>query len=254
MDNLKGLGGFTPIALLIYGTFIIIVAYTGILTYKVNVQTISVSPTILPTTPSPKPTSTPEPKAVKTTDLDPITNCGPGQYSKQYIRDKSSNCKNYVDCGLQNNTVYTLMLKAECDKRQAANSRTTTTYQTTTYTPCRLCYHYTSGDKCVNYDHLVKTNVECEEQQAKINSYGNSYVPTANTSTTQTPDAAYNNLLEQHAEACKAVVAEWTGIKESWDESAYSSSYESVQALDKRRQEYQAEMYSVGCTQTISIY
>ena len=52
-------------------------------------------------------------------DPDPIVNCGPGQNSKQYIKDKQSNCINYVDCGFLNGT-WALMLKNECNKKQSA--------------------------------------------------------------------------------------------------------------------------------------
>lgn len=50
---------------------------------------------------------------------DPIVNCGPGEHSRQYVKDNSSNCKNYVDCGLSNDTVWTMMIKSECDKKHA---------------------------------------------------------------------------------------------------------------------------------------
>ena len=50
-----------------------------------------------------------------TIDPDPIVNCGPGENSGQYVEDRSSNCKNYTDCGLNNNTVWIMMLKADCD-------------------------------------------------------------------------------------------------------------------------------------------
>ena len=66
------------------------------------------------------PNVSPSPKAVS----DPIVNCGPGVNSGQYVKDKQSVCKNYVDCGLNGNTVWTMMLKSECDKKQAeANSK-----------------------------------------------------------------------------------------------------------------------------------
>jgi len=48
---------------------------------------------------------------------DPIVNCGPGQNSKQYVKVKQSDCKNYVDCGFLNGS-WDLMLKSECEKKQ----------------------------------------------------------------------------------------------------------------------------------------
>lgn len=80
--------------------------------------------------PSPTPTTIATSSPVATTvskktvvNNDPIVNCGPGQISKQYVKDKTSNCKNYVDCGLNNNTVYTMMLKTECDKKHSETNQ-----------------------------------------------------------------------------------------------------------------------------------
>ncbi len=53
-------------------------------------------------------------------DSDPIVSCGPGVHSGQYISDRQSNCKNYVDCGLydeKGNTTWTLMLNDVCNKK-----------------------------------------------------------------------------------------------------------------------------------------
>lgn len=76
----------------------------------------------IPTVAIPTPTKTPlleSPTPISTyIDPDPIVNCGPGVNSKQYVKDRQSNCKNYIDCGLNGNTVYTMMLKTECDKKQ----------------------------------------------------------------------------------------------------------------------------------------
>lgn len=51
-------------------------------------------------------------------DPDPIINCGPGVKSGQVVKVKSSECKNYIDCGLDNNTQYFLITKAQCDDFQ----------------------------------------------------------------------------------------------------------------------------------------
>lgn len=77
------------------------------------------TPTVAIPTETPLPES-PTPKTY--IDSDPIVNCGPGINSKQYVKDRSSNCKNYTDCGLNGNTVYTMMLKAECTQKQAEES------------------------------------------------------------------------------------------------------------------------------------
>lgn len=60
-------------------------------------------------------------------DPDPIVNCGPGQNSGQYVKDRRSNCINYVDCGFANN-VWTLMLKSECDEKHAEANPSCTIY------------------------------------------------------------------------------------------------------------------------------
>lgn len=89
------------------------------------------TPTIEQSTPTP--TYMPSPTTSNTYyDPDPIVNCGPGQISKQYVKDRSSNCKNYTDCGLNNNTLYTLMLISECEKKHAESSSNNQTKSTTT--------------------------------------------------------------------------------------------------------------------------
>jgi hypothetical protein len=102
------------------------------------------------TTPSLPPQGTPNP--------DPIVNCGPGVNSKQTVRDKQSNCKNYVDCGLydaKGNIGWTMILKSECDKKHAeVNNKNNpplswsnipqSTYRTVSI-PCTTVYgNYTS--------------------------------------------------------------------------------------------------------------
>src|SRR3990167_5154622 len=66
------------------------------------------------------PNVSPSPKAVS----DPIVNCGPGVNSGQYVKDKQSNCKNYVDCGINvgSTVTWTMMLKSECDKKHAGEN------------------------------------------------------------------------------------------------------------------------------------
>lgn len=71
------------------------------------------SPFVLPSN-----QSTPQ-ISIKSANPDPIVNCGPGRTSGQYVKDKQSRCKDYVDCGLNGNTVWTMMLKSECDKKHA---------------------------------------------------------------------------------------------------------------------------------------
>lgn len=96
------------------------------------------------------------------TDPDPVINCGPGQNSKQYIKDRSSNCKNYVDCGFNNNT-WTLMLKTECDKKHAeenskSNSNITNTYSSPSNTSNKAAIYITS----------LKSTLYCNPQNFEV--------------------------------------------------------------------------------------
>jgi len=85
----------------------------------IDIKGIGTTEILLATTP------TLAPKPVIPTyyvDPDPVISCGPGQNSGQYVKDKRSNCINYVDCELNNNT-YSLMLKSECDTRHAEDGK-----------------------------------------------------------------------------------------------------------------------------------
>jgi hypothetical protein len=96
MKKLRVSQGFTPIALLIYGAFIILTAFAGILVYKqkVNAPTQTASPTALPITPSSIPTQTPKPVIIKAVDPDPITDCvsSAPNCSGESIRLRTSQC------------------------------------------------------------------------------------------------------------------------------------------------------------------
>lgn len=213
MGNSKG---FAPVALLLYGGVVLLASLAGFLGYKeyqLKQKTLGVEtsmPTVIPSTPTPLPTATTKPYV----NPDPIVNCGPGVNSKQYIKDKQSNCKNYVDCGLNNNTTWTLILKTECDKKHAeANQNTTTnTTTTSTYTPptyytCTLCYHYSTGDQCTTYTSLVKTKAECDSEQTKIDSYGSSY-----TVSNPTPQPTFDvNAYNAQVEQCQCAVVDRYG-------------------------------------------
>ncbi|MFC1625241.1 hypothetical protein ACFL15_02620 [Patescibacteria group bacterium] len=109
-------------------------------------KTSSPTPTVTPTS---KPTKTPISVPKVTSNPDPIVDCGPGVNSGQYVKDKASNCKNYVDCGLNNNTVWTMMLKSECEQKQANenNGKSNSTIK------CELSYgtYYLSEELCNQY-------------------------------------------------------------------------------------------------------
>ncbi len=118
-------------------------------------QVQRLTPTIALPTETPMPKS-PTPNSANV-DPDPVVNCGPGVNSKQYVKDRASNCKNYVDCGLSGNTVYTLMLNTECEKKHAEeNSKK----NANNYPPCTVNWKY-SGT--TTYNNL--TIRQCEYYQ-----------------------------------------------------------------------------------------
>ncbi len=139
---------------------------------------------------SPTPTITPLKKSKSViANSDSIIDCGPGVNSKQYVKDKSSECKNYIDCGLYDSTnkvIWTLMLKSECDKKQSEaknkiNSNPTNIYSPTIYPPCVVYYpvlgysstYYTSPETCKAWQDAAKlgnatpTQSPLTEEQAK---------------------------------------------------------------------------------------
>lgn len=88
----------------------------------------------------PSPTPVPEKVQQAYIDPDPIIDCGPSQYSKQTVRVKSSECKNYTDCGLDGNTVYKLMLNSECNKLHA--DEITRSKSNNSQPTCQVYYSY----------------------------------------------------------------------------------------------------------------
>lgn len=81
-------------------------------------QALGVSAPVVRTSPVNTPYLSPTPQPVNKTYIDPnpITNCGPGQNSGQYVKDKQSNCKNYVDC--QIGTTWKLLTREKCTQEQ----------------------------------------------------------------------------------------------------------------------------------------
>jgi hypothetical protein len=118
-----------------------------------TISTPNISQTPIPTIPV-IPTS----QTTAYVDSDPIVNCGPGQISKQYVKDRSSKCVNYVDCGLNGNSVYTLMLKTECDKKHAESNRANP------YPPCTINYPALGYSK--TYDDLTPSDCSYYKQKA----------------------------------------------------------------------------------------
>lgn len=204
-------------------------------------------------TPSPMPTtlSTSTPVATSVgkkivVNNDPIVNCGPGQTSKQYVKDKASNCKKYVDCGLNNNTVYTMMLKTECDKKHAeANQNNTNSYNPAngyikatpmpSYPPCTI--HWPFNNSSQTYYYLSPE--QCKKAQDDANKVGTAIAPVA------TP------FVNTKCNEAIAMANEYLANFRANKMSGYSNSAEAMVAYIAERQELQNLINSYGCTHTL---
>lgn len=168
---------------------------------------------------------------------------------------KRSECLKSFECQINSQWyIYTSREKCTEDQKSFWNNRTGSSYTSPSYPPCIVyypalhtssTYSYTSPETCKQWQDTANTGST------------NTFQPTQQPTTIPAQDnSEYNELLRQHAEACKGVVAEWNTIKENFYATEYnnfSSSAEAVQELERRRQKYQQEAYSVGCTQTISL-
>lgn len=101
---------------------------------------------------------------------DPVVNCGPGEHSKQYVKDKQSNCKNYVDCGLNGNTTWSLMLNTECNKKHTEENTflQMNTTQTTQKSQGNNTYCY---DNANGYSYYTSSGDQCNLNNAKSTTY-----------------------------------------------------------------------------------
>lgn len=126
------------------------------------------------------PTNTPYPTLQPTKvhiNPDPIVDCGPGKYSGQYVKDKRSNCQNYVDCGLNNDTIWTLMLKTECDKKhaeQTANSNNNSSAGNNKVPVFLSYYGYTVQCPAQNSQAVQDINSSMEDKKSGWNDHYNS--------------------------------------------------------------------------------
>ena len=214
------------------------------------------TPTILQ--PTPTPTTTPI-RIQPTVDPDPIIDCKFTYLGT--IRLRRSVCSKSTDCQIGGKWVYyDSVEKCKADQKASNNSTgsVSNTFQPVNYYKCTLCYHnYQSSDNCVTYDSLVKTKAECDAEQAKLDSYGKSYViPTATPTINQSAIDEYNQLVKDHQTACDAAAADWIRIREQFEATQfnnYSSSAEAVMALQQRMAQYQQELYGAGCSNKISL-
>lgn len=241
--------------------FIIIVAFllVGANLIDSRIASLNVNSTI---NSSPTPTDVPIPTAMSTTptpiprqiyiapaiDPNPIVNCNISSTCGGGTRQmKKSECDQSICCQLGSAwSVYPS--RTACTQAQ---SNYNSNNSGSNYPPCTVyypalhtfsTYSYTSPETCRQWQNTANTGSTNVIQQPIP-------VPTKDNS-------EYNNLLKQLQEACQRVVAEWNTYKENFyanEYNNYSSSAEAIQILEARRQTYQQESYSVGCTQTISL-
>lgn len=206
-------GGFVSATILFCSILVILLGTAGYLGYKERQlkgstlgikSTISSTPTSTTTSTSTSTTtSTPKPYD----DSDPIVNCGPGVNSKQYVKDRASNCKNYVDCGLNNNTMWSLMLKTECNKKHEESQLTNNKDTTNNYPPCTVCWQYAG---CLTYTFISPEECKIRQEKAKTSSISNpipSITPYNTPQPTPVPLPTHNQAA---IERCKSDVREET--------------------------------------------
>jgi len=222
MGNLRNIRGFAPLALLLYGSVIILTAFTGILGYKeyqLKKATLGME-TTAPTTPtfSPIPTPTLKPIPVVQKTMAPgvpsrtgaiisyheyCTNKDISIYQNELITKKSSDGKTYsMTQGDWN--CYEKYLAS----KNSGSTNTANTYVPTNYYSCTLCYHYISGDNCSTFNYSYKTKAECDAEQASLDA---TYYPNKpKTTTTPAPTIS----PEQRQAAIDALAVQ---IQACWD-------------------------------------
>lgn len=164
-------------------------------------------------------------KVLTKVDCDNSTCCQVGSSWSMYL--------NRASCTLAQNNYYNAYKNAQLHN----------------YPPCSV--YYPSLGYSQTYYNIAPSQCSLWQQQANSNS---TYTAPIYTPLPSPDDSSYQDLLNQHAEACKQAVAEWNGLKEQFYETEYdnfSSSYEAIQELERRRKIYQQELYSAGCAQTI---
>lgn len=224
MGNQLRSSAFALLALLLYGTVILLTAFAGMLSYKeyqLKQKTLGIE-TVAPSIPSPSPipsvTHTPTPvKTIKNND--PFIDCKMSpECGGEVKRIKKSECSNGTCCQIESRWVWNSS-KDKCIQEQNANlvdcviagktyritkdlcakntGGVSGTSYTSPYYSCKLCYHYPSGDNCTTYNYLVKSKPECDAEQSKIDTLGNTYViptnsPTQTITNTNSSSACYD--------------------------------------------------------------
>lgn len=240
--------GFATLVLLAGG-----LSVTHLLDNRNNERSQPVAQTPEPTTQP----STPKPKVqgvITAVDNDPIinctihANCGGGT-----TKLKSSICKQSTCCRISGKWFfYESNAKCEQDQKNANNKQGGISNTVSpNYPPCTVFYPLLGYSRTYSYI----SPSQCSIWQTQASSYS-SPMPQPTYAPAPTQDPAYQNLLDQHAEACNQAAAEWIGLREQWETNNfnnYSSSAEAVVALNQYKNQYQQELYDAGCSQTISL-
>lgn len=171
----------------------------------------------------PKPTATP--KAIVTIQPSPLATQRPAV--KGVTTTTVINNESQIDCWGPDGKFFKAT-KTECDNFNAKWGKPSQPIQTSTqkttgsnysYTPkvyysCRLCYHYSFGDSCSNYNYSFETKEQCTAEQSRIDSIGGSYQTTVQITPApiQKPDYSQQNAL------CKQGVNQWwTNVGSQYD-------------------------------------
>lgn len=221
---------------------------------KETYRVITTSSPIPSPTLTPSPTVKPKPAYV---DPDPVINCNIssncGGGTKQM---KKSDCEQLTCCELAKNSWSNYPNKTSCTQAQNNYNSARTNGTSNSYPPCTVFYPLSNYS--FTYKYLSPS--ECLSTQAKANSYKTTETPPIATIApyvAPTTDPATQALLDEHARLCVQAVGEWYTQVEQFNANEYNnfnSSTEAIMELERRRQAYQQELYSAGCTQTIYLY
>ncbi len=222
---------------------------------------------------SPLPSSSGDSLNINTTALDvgsspttanPIVSCGPGVHSGQYIKDKQSVCKNYVDCGLNNNTTWTLMLNDTCNKKHSAE--TTNTPQSKLNVPLSSSHNFTISctTKYGVYTEygstLAEANKYCDDLKAQAqqlsDSYSSIYTSSPTPAQSNSTNVPTSTIRDSNDSVCAQIRQEWNDKKaqigplDSTNQN-YSSSSDMMADYYNSKSFYQQKYSQAGCSGNI---
>lgn len=208
-------------------------------------------------TPTPVATSTPTIKPKNNyVDPDPVINCNIHASCGGGTRQmRKSECANSTCCQVGNNwSMYPS--KSACTQAQDNYYSVKTGASSNNYPPCTV--YYPALGYSQTYSYISPSQCLSWQNSAKLNN--NNYTPPTTNYPTYVPsptqDPYLQDLLDQLAIACQQAVSDWNSEKEQFYSTEYnnfSSSFEAVQELERRRQLRQQEMTNAGCTQVLSL-